>query len=925
MRILVIFFLLIPFLVFGENKYGRIKGTIFEINAEIALKDVLVQIQGEKILARSDSLGRFALNDLLPGKYYLVFLKKGYYALVLPEVEVKAGQDTDLIVKMYPGNEQEFLFLEIGGIQVTAERGGLPEKPETTYLVTAGEIEHMQATNLADILDIIPGNEKATHLGLQRKQQINLRHLGEQSLAFGTKIILDDVPLSNNVDLQTGAGVNYGVKVQNTAETEYDLREIVAENLQQVEVQPGATSVEYGDLTTGLIIATTRTRNVPTRIKLKNNPDTKEANLMGSFKKWSTNFVYNFNYGYSERDIRVKGDEFHRIAVNLKSENQFFKNQLKLFQGLRFVRKIEEDNDQSDPNKTRAYNRDFHLTYSQRIYWNRSPNATWYLRTFLDYKHRNSWKRKLENRDLGYATNLLEPGTIEGIFADPIYFSDVRTRGDEWAVGLKIKFLKRLKAKTFTHRILAGSEYQKEWNNGPGKQFDLLFPPNGNGHVRPRSFNEIPGIAQLSFFVEDQVVLKHPVQSIVSLGFRLDSYNPIKFSALNPFRLKDVLEARQGTFFNPRLGIKIKLTSESQLRITFSKASKAPALSQIYPEKFYLDVNDLGYQHQLLSDGRDSTIIIPLISTYVYDRTNRNLKGAQSTKFEIGLDFQVGKFSLSLNAFYQKTRNIPAPINYPLNYNRYQWEKWPAAEPVNILEKVTLASSGYSIFKNAAWNNSSGLEFFVKSYRLPRLNLRFWTNMAYLFSRSGLKNSTPIFSAISRNYRSGDTLTTGWIVPEDMQIVPYYRPTTSWNQKVIINYKIDYTAKKLGLWLTLKAQQILWDRVLKTGNPSSHAIGYYLDGQLIPIDAQTSTLMNLDRSFNPLLTTVDNSRPNDKWLFSVIVSRSVFKGAEVSLFVENIFNDRAYYRTKWNTYSARNPEMFWGVAFSSKLDVLFKH
>lgn len=95
---------------------------------------------------------------------------------------------------------------------------------------------------------------------------------------------------------------------------------------------------------------------------------------MGSFKRWNTDFVYNFNYGYSERNIRIKGDEFHRIVGNLKATNHFLNDRFKITQGLRFARKIEEDNDESDPNKTRAYNRDFHLTYSQRIFFKRIKN-----------------------------------------------------------------------------------------------------------------------------------------------------------------------------------------------------------------------------------------------------------------------------------------------------------------------------------------------------------------------------------------------------------------------------------------------------------------------------------------------------------------------------------------------------------------------
>ncbi|MHB2148067.1 TonB-dependent receptor [Calditrichota bacterium LG25] len=925
MRTLLLFFVFVFTLsLFAQNQSGQITGVIIKTDSDERLSNVIVRIESKNRSTKSDENGEFILEDVPPGNYYLIFIKKGFYSLVIPEVKVKAGKVTALNVTMYPGNENEFLFLEIGGIQVTAQRDLLPQEPETIHRISSGEIEHMQATSLADVLEMIPGNEKATNLGLQSKQKINLRNFGDAGSAFGTKIILDDVPLSNNVDLQTGVGVNYGTKVQASAESQYDLREIVADNLQRVEVQSGATSVEYGDNTSGVIIATTRTENVPTRIKIKNNPDTKEANLMGSFKRWNTNFVYNLNYGYSERDIRIKGDEFHRIGASLKAKNYFLQKKIELTQGLRFSRKIEEDNDESDPNKTRAYNRDFHITYSQRINFKQSKNTTFYMRNFLDYKRRNSWRHKLETRDLGYATTLMEPGTIEGIFADPVYFSDVRTIGDEWALGFKVKFNHRFFTGKFLHRILAGGEYQKEWNSGPGKQFDILYPPNGGGNVRPRSFSDIPGISQLSVFLEDRITARLIVPATLNLGLRIDSYNPDGFSPFNLINGEDVFKARQGTFLNPRLGLKLKLFKHTQFRLTFSKASKTPALSMLYPENFYLDVNDVGIMHQTLDDGRDTTITVPLISTYVYNRTNANLNGYQSTKYEVGLDQRIGDFALSFNGFLQKTNNIPQYLGQPLTYYRYEWPQWPDESQKTVMEKVLIATSGYKIAHNVGWVNNSGIEFLLRTHRLPKLNIRFFVSASYVFSRSGKKDGVAYFSSASRSYSAGDTLASGWVVPEDMKIVPYYKPTTSWRQKTIINYKIDYIARSLGIWLTFRAQQVLWDRYLLLGNVTTHAIGYYKDGQLIPIDPQTSTLMGLDRSYNELDTSVDDSKPNDKWLFSVIVSKSLFKGAEISLFVENIFNDMAYYKTRYGSYSARNPEMFWGVAFSAKLDGLFK-
>ncbi|HHJ52827.1 MAG TPA: TonB-dependent receptor [Caldithrix abyssi] len=917
----IFWLILFPFVLQAQSN-GVLLGKVQQSDQERPLSAVIVRIQGKDISTKTDENGQFYLSDVPPGKYYLIFIKTGFYSLIIPDVEVRQNKRTNVSVKMFPGDEQQFLFLEIGGIQVTAQRELLPEEPETVHKITSGEIEHMQANSLADVLDMIPGNEKTGNLGLKKKQNINIRNMGDLSSLFGTRIILDDVPLSNNADLQTGDGVANTVKVAKSAETEYDLREIVADNLEKVEVQSGASSVEYGDNTSGVIVVRTRSRNIPTRFKFKNNPDTKEANLMGSFRRWKTNFIYNFNYGYSERDIRIHGDEFHRLVGSLKAQNQLFDNRVTLQQKLRYSRKIEEDNDASDPNQTRAYNRDFHITYSQQFDWKWNEVTRFYLRNYLDYKHRNSWKHKLESRDLSYATDLTHPGTREGILTDPVYFSDVTTRGEEWAYGLKFKGNRRFFTGPVLHRILGGLEYQREWNSGPGKQFDLLYPPNGAASIRPRSFNDIPGISQLAIFAEDRLTGKWLVPFTINVGFRVDSYNPKTFAPWLLFKGEDAFRAAQGTFFNPRAGIKLQIASGTQLRFTYGKSSKTPSLSMIYPEKMYLDVSDIGIVRETLPDGRDTSYTVPLITTYVFDRTAKDLKGFQSTKFEAGVDQRWGNVGLSVVGYYQETKDIPYRQTFPLRYNKYLWPEWPSPEGKQVTEEVLLASSKYKLNRNLNWVKNSGVELSLRTHRIPRLNMRFRVSAAFTFSKTGSKDY-PNYATNARKFSAGDTLSSGWVVPRDMYIVPYYVPTRGWRQRTVINYKIDYIAKTLGIWLTVKAQQVLWDMSLLKSNPVKEARGYYEDGKNIPIDAETSHLMGLDKSYSIYDITV-SARPNDKWLFSVVVSKSLFRGAEISLFVDNILNDRAYYVNRLGSYSARNPEMFWGIAFSAVVNGLFK-
>ena len=915
----LIFLMLFPCSGFTQN--GTITGTVRRDRDYI--KDVIVKIQNIDISTLTDANGRYYLEDVPPGKYYIIFIKSGYYSLVIPDVEVNSNNPAAVDVEMVPGDEKEYLFLEIGGIQVTADRELLSENPETVHRISSGEIEHMQANSLANVLDLIPGNEKVNSSGLDKAQRISIRNFDTaadnvQDLSmFGTKIIVDDIPLSNNADLQSGVGVGFGGSVQSHNSTQYDLREVVADNLEKVEVLSGASSVEYGDHTTGLILVQTKTINVPTRFRFKNNPDTREANLNGSFISLSTNFIYNFNYAYSERNIRITGDEFHRINGKLKAINTFSGGQTTLTQIFSYNRRIEEDNDPSDPYATKAYNRDHHFTYSHIFDINRGKKTNLYIRNFIDFNLRNSWKHKLETPDLAIWTDRMTPGTSVGIVPESgSYFSDITTTGHEWNFGSKIKYRHRFFTGPALNNLMIGGEFIMDQNRGPGKYYDILKPPGGANSSRPRSFDDTPAMLQLALFAEDRISGEFFLPYTLHLGLRIDSYNPegISFS-----RDGDFFKARQGTFLNPRVGLKLRLAPRTQLRMTYSKSSKVPPLSSISPENFYLDVVD--FTTQPLPGEGDTTIA--LVSTYLFDRSALYLKAYQNTKYEIAIDHQFGDFGLSFLGYYQNADKIPTGYNQatPFTYNRYNWPNWPDSTGKTIIETITTKDTKNKIANNVSKSEGYGLEFTFRTHRIPSLNMLFTVNAA--FNHKNYSYDFFRWYGNPRTITGGDLINPDWSPDEELQVVPYYMPYSNWRQKMVLNYSVDYVAKSLGIWLRLKAQQVLLDKSLAKENPKIEAIGVYTNGQNYAIDDETSAALGFDRSFEKRDIEVDNSRLKAKWLFSLTASKSLYKGAEISFFVENIFNDRAYYFSTQNIYRARSPEIFWGIGFSTILDDLF--
>ena len=198
--------------VLAQN--GTLTGIVIE--EENPVENVIVKIQGKDFSAQTDLNGRYQIKNIPYGEYYVLFMKSGYYSLVMPDVKINSEDPVSLNADMVRGNEDEYLFLEVGGIKVTAARELISENPETIYRISSGEIEHMQANSLANVLDLIPGNEKTNSSGLDRPQKIALRNFNSpedynQDLSlFGTKIIIDDTPLSNNADLQAGVGVGFG-------------------------------------------------------------------------------------------------------------------------------------------------------------------------------------------------------------------------------------------------------------------------------------------------------------------------------------------------------------------------------------------------------------------------------------------------------------------------------------------------------------------------------------------------------------------------------------------------------------------------------------------------------------------------------------------------------------------------------------------
>ncbi|MFH0988428.1 MAG: TonB-dependent receptor [bacterium] len=859
----------VSFSLLAQQSGISIRGTVKTQNGE-TLPGAYVVVVGTQRGTACDIEGRFVLQNLAPGTYTLQFSYMGCKGVKLP-VTVRAGATVECHATL-----EEDCF-KIGEIVVIGTRELLPSDPITKTQISSAEIEHMQATSIGDVLDLVPGVQKTSNPGLSKTSQVAIRGMESDNLsAFGTLVLLDGIPMSNNANLQferlsgaTAGSSNMGGGA--------DLRLIPADNIENIEITRGIPSVRYGDVTAGVINIRTKIGPQPHRLKIKNNPDTREGNLGGGMVWEGTGVTYNLNLAQSERDIRKTGDEYSRLTAQVVTTNTFLENSLTLNNKFYAQKVFDEEQPKGDVLQTKNFNRGFNLTYGLWGKYEDTEVSRIDFSTFLTYRRENSMKSRIVQSDLRILPN---GDTVS------IYLGKVETRGHEWNTGGRLEYNRTIITGAFVHKFLLGTDLQYNANTGEGILVDSLYNYYGSqSGKRSYSFDDIPDQLLANLYVEDQISGLIGWDFTLTLGARYEMYRPFKFNLKGLWANGDLFQSHQGSFFNPRMNLVLYLSKDNQLRISGGYTSKSPPMSNIYPPPEVFNWRD---------PVSKKTIQLG------YDRCAADLKGYREGQVELSYDQRfIDLIGISASGYYKKRSNEPESQTIPVFIS----------STVNNRPTIYYVDE-YSISQNLGWTESKGIEFSLKSNKIDALNMEFQLTASYNFfkrSRSGFDyNAYPDTSlGYYPNY-----VVPG--VPTDTTIGRITSPTGRWDDKILLNYFIRYTVPKLGLWVTLRAEQNLQQR--------------YQNFSLIPIDYARLTETELrDRLWEESMKVTP-----PKWLFNINISKSLYRGAEVSIFVNNVLDNSAVHRRQRTgdptdlVEDIRNPELFYGIEFSMSFSELFK-
>lgn len=873
----------------AQNPAGTLRGRVVdEQGTPLAGTNILIKEQNTG--CTTDSKGRYHIR-LQPGTYTVRYSFIGY----------KTRTET---LKVYPGStttkniELESTAIEIGGITVVAKDDFIPLDAETKSEIHAGEIEHIQASSLNDIMELTPGVETSNPT-LNTPEQLTIR--GGESI--GTQVVLDGVPVTNNANMQIGIGYS-------TANSGVDLRSIPAENVKQAQVIRGIPSVEYGDLTDGVMVVETRSSANPLRAKFKYNPHLYEFNISKGINWGGWILNGNINLALSEHDIRVEGDGYTRFASQFSLSRVWDNSDWK--QSLYFTRAYDESKEKPGYALREAwYNRDVTLKYTSRFKHSFSSNHKINAKASVNYTHQNSFKQQLISRDNIVISDRTTEGTQPGRIVFGSYLGKKWIKGDVWNLYTDINTTLRHNTGHLLHTWLAGVTWRNDMNTGEGIIFDPLYPPSLTTPTpRLRTYDELPSYPILNLYIQDKITGRLFRPFSLQIGARYEMYRPKGINWDGLWTDTDLIESHNGSFFNPRINLSYNLFENTQIRMGYGRTSKSPPMGMLFAQEQYFDVVDT----VAVVDPLDPSQNFSLITTSIQEKANPNLKGYYQEKSEISLDQQIGSLGFTVSAFRNDTYDKFNSTSIPFLLFKRSFPDWPdqsTATPSDTLMDT------YTHYENNGWSRIRGVEFSLQTRRLPKIHTVLKVDAAYLHEESGMQDRLHFGS---RRYS-----------PElDKNVKPIYLSEESYSKNLLLNYRFDIQARPLGIWVTLHIQQKVMDIDGHRGLTDTLAVGYYDEfGQTVTIPADERTdpqYVRLWQHVEPY-DLLEEDRPI-KWLFNLKVSKALWRGAEVSFYVNNFFNHRPFYQRRAVPpgslfYERRNPPIFYGVEFSTILgDVL---
>lgn len=736
-----VFSLLSILMLFGVSAYGRDSGT-YTIKAVILdktgepLSGATMQLVQSGLWGISGKDGEVEIRNVprLPVAYKVSML--GYKDV---EGEICLDGKDNVRILM----EEESLSMREVVVVAQAGQGG----ESTTSIIGRQALDHLQATSLKDILQLLPGGVSMKNPSLTSPGQFKVRTLAsDDNATFGAAIIINGMPVSTNANMNTGLGLS-SISSGNSGA---DLRSIATDDIESVEIIRGVASAEYGDVSSGVMIVNKRIGVSDLNMKARIMPGIMQLHAGKGFDiKSAGSLNISADYARGTSDPRFLTDKYNRGLLSLAHRKTLLDKTWTLTTNIDLSYTGEWKG--ADPDEPEAMKKFFSSrdAFSLRLSHNGMLKLDKALARTLKYDVALSLSsdRIFNDRLVSVGSGAILDATKDGMYEGTPYPSSYETlsgtKSNPVMYWAKFSDLFYLNVGNMSNRFNVGTEWKIEGNRGIG-QYDKTLKFKAFAQDRIRRFCDIPYMNQISAYVEDNVVLTFSERRYPNITGQVG----VRWTVVQPWRNERMMA------LSPRLNIAVNPERYLSLRLGYGISEKVPSLQDLYPSPDYYD-----FYNMSVSDGQKSYY---LYSTRVFDNKPVSIKTMRGTKYELGFDVRLDNgMSFSVVGYHEKVSRGFGTDNS--EWKTLVFDVWNAADVTFTGQKPIYDQQNpsrrdtvlYNLIRpgNPKSRRNRGIEFDFNFGKINATNTSFYLSGAWSETRSSSSNlgyKLPVGEA--RNY-----------------------------------------------------------------------------------------------------------------------------------------------------------------------------
>ena len=880
---------------------------------------VLSGTDGQAVAGASCLLADYGIYDIsdADGQAVLTKVPVGKASL---QVQMLGYED---FAQTYTFRRDTTFSIRISESSLALEEVVVTAKPSAAGASTSSSIgrmaiDHLQATSLKDIMQLLPGQLMSSS-DMTSEEKLTIRTLNQSTAnnAFGTSIMMDGVPLSDNTSLSDKVGGS-------TGGSGVDLRQISADNIESVEVIRGIPSAEYGDLTSGAVVVNTKAGYTPLEVRTKVNPTTLNASIGKGWKisEKAGSINVNADYARASGDPRNKSRSFDRVSGGVtysKTIGRIWSTTTKLnFSSIVDLRTADPD---LLVEGTETSQKQYSLRFSHkgRISFNKKFSRSLNYAVGISYSNNESYTSSIVSAGGGMPViTSLTSGYYQVPYITDSYRAGGGTISRPFSFYSKVGNVFNLTAGPVNQRFNMGAEYRLESNKARGFYNDddfMPLRPNSNG--RPRPYYDIPALSQVSAYLEDNLSWNITKE----IEFKLQA--GVRFDMLQPGLPEQVQSV------SPRFNASLKLAPWITLRGGWGQSNKTPGLAHLYPEPKYTDREAASY---LPSDASKQLVVYD--TRVVEVERNNALKNATNSKTEIGFDLSFANGMSASVVAYQDYMNNGFG-NYT-EYSVYHSNYYTAQQGIVLdAEGKPYVDWQHPARVDTVWTTSGrigntqasldrGVEFDVNLGQIKPIRTSVILSGAYMETQTwttGPNYSSPSGIPASSPYALGGANTPPFklLYPSGL--------SKDISRRFSVNLRLVCSIPRMKMVFSA-SNQVIFYQYRHTTNQKSDPIAW-IDNDLSYHEITQSMLDDPSYMIKGVSLAAQRKNPADSnpvtqppiWLMNMRLTKDVSKNFGFSLFVNNAFFYMPYQASSYSgTLTERNTGTFsFGVEMYVKI------